>query len=210
MTPRLQLAIKMLALNNLELSDMIKQEISENPIIDIDSAVFTGESKREVLSENFKNLTKDGNGESEGDAASDNALFDDGEARQDSSALKEMAQYLVNYDEQLIDLSKGGSDYKYHDKSYIIENSFYRGKTLYESIMEQVMTGNFSFQEVRLSEYIAGNLNSSGFLAISRQELADYVARNILIKTRDGENTDINKLIDSTLNKIGRLEPVPL
>jgi len=47
MTPRLQLAIKMLALNNIELSDMIKQEISENPILDIDYRCFNrGNQKR--------------------------------------------------------------------------------------------------------------------------------------------------------------------
>ena len=225
MTPRLQLAIKMLALNNIELADMIKQEISENPIIDIDSAVFMEEVKKEALLENIKNLVKDDNIKSNNDAESgerpiilerdadlDNSSFYNSEARQSSSAIKEMAQYLVNYDEQLLDLSKGNSDdYKYHDKNYIIENSFYTGKTLYESIMEQVMTGDFSFQEIKLSEYIAGNLDSNGFLAISRQELADYVTRNnILIKKKDNENTNIDKFIDITLNKIGRLEPVGL
>jgi RNA polymerase, sigma 54 subunit, RpoN/SigL len=50
MTPRLQLAIKMLALNNIELSDMIKQEISENPIIDIDSPFLRGKPKKRPCS----------------------------------------------------------------------------------------------------------------------------------------------------------------
>lgn len=222
MTPRLQLAIKMLALNNIELSDMIKQEISENPIIDIDSAVFTGESKKEALIENVKNSVKGGDIKSddaesderpiilENDAGSDDSPFDGGEVQQSSSAIKEMAQYLVNYNEQLFDLSKSSGDYKHNDKNYIIENSFYSMETLYESIMEQVRTGNFSPQEVDLSEYIAGNLDSNGFLAISRQELADYVTRNILTKKNGNENLDIDKFIEITLGKIGRLEPVGL
>ncbi|MDA8273498.1 MAG: RNA polymerase factor sigma-54 [Deltaproteobacteria bacterium] len=215
MTPRLQLAIKMLALNNIELSDMIKQEIAENPIIDIDAAVFTGEAKKETLLENVKNQVKDEGSKSNGDAAlddapSNDALFDGSCVRQDSYAAKELADYLVNYNEQFFDLSKdNGGGYKYGDKNYIIENSFYSVNTLYESIMEQVRTGNFSSQEVKISEYIAGNLDSNGFLAISKQELADYASCNIF-KKKAGGDADIDKFIDSALTKIGRLEPVGL
>lgn len=201
MTPRLQLAIKMLALNNLELSDMIKQEISENPIIDIDSGALTGEVKKETLLENLKDSTKDNGSKEENDAGLGDMPFEGEDGWRNPSMVKEMAQYLVNYNEQLIDLSKDNGNYKSNNnKDYIIENNFYSVETLFESIMEQVRTGNFSPKEVKLSEYIAGNLDSNGFLAVSVKELENYTEQNISVQ-------DVNKFTIAVLDKIGRLEP---
>ncbi len=202
MTPRLQLAIKMLALNNIELSDMIKQEISENPILDIDSGVLTGEIKKEALLENVQDSSKDNNPKQESDVGLGDLPPEGEDVWRNPSVVKEMTQYLVNYNEQLPDLSKDGSNYKSNsNKDYVIENSFYSVETLFDSIMEQVRTGNFSPQEIELSEYIAGNLNSNGFLAVSVEELENFVAQNISVQNA-GEFTI------AVLDKVGRLEPV--
>jgi len=183
MTPRLQLAIKMLALNNVELSDMINQEILENPIVDAE----------EDYDKNKESLQAD-----EGRVESEEEF-------------KEIAQYLVNYNEQLVDLSKAGGNYKGTDNNYIencIENSFCSGKTLYEHIMEQVRTGYFSEQEVLLSEYIAGNLDSKGFLAVSMPDIEEFVSANIA--NESGSEEDIKEFASGVLDKIYRLEPVGL
>ncbi|MHB1697819.1 MAG: RNA polymerase factor sigma-54 [bacterium] len=188
MTPRLQLAIKMLALNNIELADMLKQEILENPILDAESA----DTKDESESENIKAVSE------EMPIAGAMADAEDG--------FKEIAQYLVNYNEQFIDLSKDEGSYGNADKNYLeyrIENSFYSGKTLYEHLMEQVRTGDFSEQEILLSEYIAGNLDSKGMLAVSMQDLEDFVKAS-------GVAAGVKAFTDSTVNKISRLEPVGL
>ncbi|MFW0883925.1 RNA polymerase factor sigma-54 [Candidatus Acidulodesulfobacterium sp. H_13] len=181
MTPRLQLAIKMLALNNIELSDMINQEILENPIVDAEEDY--GKNKESSQEE-------DGRVESE-------------------EEFKEIAQYLVNYNEQLVDLSKSGGNHKGADNNYIencIENSFCSGKTLYEHIMEQVRTGCFSEQEILLSEYIAGNLDSRGFLAVSIPDIEEFVSVDIA----NGSEEDIREFVSGVLGRIYRLEPVGL
>jgi RNA polymerase sigma-54 factor len=121
MTPRLQLAIKMLALNNMELSDMIKQEILENPILDSEPA--DAKSEGDAENENFKPASE----EISNAGAVSTYEAEDG--------FKEIAQYLVNYNEQFVDLSKDGDSYGRADNNYLeskLENSFYSGKTLYD------------------------------------------------------------------------------
>ncbi len=192
MTPRLQLAIKMLALNNLELSDMLKQEIIENPIIE---------------AEGTDAADKSGNA----GTADEEAAFK-GISAANEDGFKEIAEYLVNYNEQLIDLSKPGEYYKNIDKNYLenrIENSFSSGKTLYEHLMEQVMTGDFSEREIMLSRYIAGNLDSRGFLAASLKDLEDFVSANMAEKD-SASVQEVKGLVSSVLHKIGRLEPAGL
>ncbi len=190
MTPRLQLAIKMLALNNIELSDMLKQEILENPILDTETA--GAKSEEDAESENFK--------------AANEEMPDTGVAAEVEDGFKEIAQYLVNYNEQFVDLSKDDGSYGGADKNYLeykLENSFYSGKTLYEHLMEQVRTGDFSDEEILLAGYIAGNLDSKGLLAVSRQDIEDFAVNA-------GVRNNVKPLVGKTLNKINRLEPVGL
>jgi RNA polymerase sigma-54 factor len=195
MTPRLQLAIKMLALNNIELSDMIKQEILENPILDTLDTEQT-EAKVEDYAEN--KIIKSVNEE---------IRIAGAEAEAESEAsFKEIAQYLVNYNEQFVDLSKDEGGYGGADKNYLeykLENSFYSGRTLYEHLMEQVRTGDFSGDEVLLAEYIAGNLDSRGMLAVSKKDLDNFVKKAGLL-------SNPKELIGKTLDKIRILEPVGL
>jgi len=190
MTPRLQLAIKMLALNNIELSDMVKQEILENPILEQEIAGI--KSEEEYESENF--------------TPANEAMPDSGGAIAEAEdGFKEIAQYLVNYNEQFVDLSKDGTNYGGSDKNYLeykLENSFYAGKTLYEHLMEQVRTGNFSDKEILLAEYISGNLDSKGLLAVSAHDLENFAA-NL-------GAADVKTFVARTLGKINRLEPVGL
>ena len=191
MTPRLQLAIKMLALNNIELSDMVKQEILENPILD--QEIAGAKSEEDAESENFTPANE---------AAPDTG----GAIAEAEDGFKEIAQYLVNYNEQFVDLSKDDGSYGGSDKNYLeykLENSFYADKTLYEHLMEQVRTGDFSDKEILLAGYIAGNLDSKGLLAVSKQDLEDFAANA-------GVRDNVKTFVAGTLNKINRLEPVGL
>lgn len=193
MTPRLQLAIKMLGLNNIELSEMIKQEISENPIIDMDGAAEPGTGVvQEVFPGGMKELNEDpGFSEPGSDPNAD-------------SFLENMIGYLANYDEQLDDLSRYGNEGASHNKDFLIENSTFVQKTLYDSIMEQVMTGDFLPAEIELARYIAGNLDSHGFLAVSMDELKEFANSSVL------DSGSAEELTGSVLQKFHRLEPVGL
>ena len=206
MTPRLQLAIKMLAMNNIELSELINQQIVENPIIDVDvvmngdeknynegtnstnSDVNTADYKKEFINDSDADTSNFTNSDSEGIPENIQNLND----KDDMHAIND---YIANYDEQLYDLSiNTNTDWK-QDKNYIIENTVAGTETLYEFVMKQVRTGDFNSDEVKLAEYIAGNLDSDGFLRISSDELEKY-AGNLV------------PLLDNVLFKIRKLEPV--
>ena len=194
MTPQLQLAIKMLALNNIELSDVVKQEILENPILDPESEDVKNEDEVESEGENYKpDMMLQSNIPVEADSESEQGF-------------NEIAQYLVNYNEQFVDLSRNDGILGAGDNNYLeykLESSFYRGETLYEHVMEQVRTGNFSDDEIMLAEYIAGNLDSKGFLAVSMEDLEYFAKKNI--------SQDIDDMfVADTLYKINILEPAGL
>lgn len=204
MTPRLQLAIKMLGLNNIELSDMIKQEMLENPVIDAelaDTATLRASRNSETIESS--GLPENIPQENEAVPVSEKA---ESEPRE-TDGFEEIAEYLVNYNEQLIDLSKT-SEYSNHtDTNYLenrIENSFCSGRTLFEYVMEQVRTGDFSEEEVMLSQYVVGNLDSKGMLAVSVEDLKAFASSNIT------GGSDSSGLVGSVLYKIGRLEPAGL
>ncbi len=206
MTPRLQLAIKMLAMNNIELSELINQQIVENPIIDAD-IVMNGDEKNYNEDANGANFNVDTT-DYKKEFINDRDTYNSDLTNQNSDALPENIQnlndkddmhaindYIVNYDEQLYDLSiNTNTDWK-QDKNYIIENTVAGKETLYEFVMKQVRTDNFDNDEVKLAEYIAGNLDSDGFLRISSDELEKYAG-------------NLAPLLDNVLFKIRKLEPV--
>ncbi|RZD16348.1 MAG: RNA polymerase sigma-54 factor [Candidatus Acididesulfobacter guangdongensis] len=206
MTPRLQLAIKMLAMNNIELSELINQQIVENPIIDVD-VVMNGGEKNYNESNNSANSdanTADYKKEFINDRDTDSSdltslnsenIPENIQNLNDKDDTYAINDYIANYDEQLYDLSiNTNTDWK-QDKNYIIENTVAGTETLYEFIMKQVRTGDFNNDEVKLAEYIAGNLDSDGFLRISSDELEKYAG-------------NLAPLLDNVLFKIHKLEPV--
>ncbi len=208
MTPRLQLAIKMLAMNNMELSELINQQIVENPIIDAD-IIINGNEKNYNEGNSGVNSdanTQDYKKEFINDRDTDSSDLSDKNSdnvpeniqnlnANDEYDMNVINDYVINYDEQLYDLSiNTNTDWK-QDKNYIIENTVAGSETLYEFVMEQVRMGDFNDDEVKLAEYIAGNLDSDGFLGISLDELEKYAG-------------NLSPLLDNVLYKMRKLEPV--
>lgn len=201
MTPRLQLAIKMLALNNIELSEMVKQEIAENPVIDMDGTMENISGQENAEEGNIS------------DIQAESGEIRDDVPEPDPSYMDDMLKYLANYNEQLSDLSLYSEGNITNDKDYIIENSVFLTKTLYESIMEQVMMGEFSSPEINMARFIAGNLDSNGFLAVSGKELLEFAF--VVLNNEPGfdgntGNKTAMEFIEAVLYKFGRLEPVGL
>ncbi|MCL5673057.1 MAG: hypothetical protein M1407_00355, partial [Deltaproteobacteria bacterium] len=140
MTPRLQLAIKMLAMNNIELSELINQQIVENPIIDAD-IIMNGNEENSNGSNNADNSVADIKKEFINDNGADNFNLENhnpesigiSENIQDlnnADSISPINDYIVNYDEQLYDLSVNTNiDWK-QDKNYIIENTIAGTETL--------------------------------------------------------------------------------
>ena len=81
MTPQLQQAIKLLQLNNLELTNLVNKEMEENPFLENESVELENQDNHEIektdeLDESFKN----------GESIADEPRNDDYENRWDNDA----------------------------------------------------------------------------------------------------------------------------
>jgi len=148
MTPQLQQAIKLLQLSRLELSDVIRQEIDENPVLDetlendaqsADTAEITAEGPDTVSDE-----------QPAGDDDFNWQDYIDQNARPTSSS------YL------------GGADNRDD-----FEPGITRQTTFEEHLLWQLRMHTMDDAGLVIGEYIIGNLNNDGYLLVNPQEISD-------------------------------------
>jgi len=151
MTPQLQMAIKLLQLSRLELMDMIRQEIEENPAL---------EDVRE--------------------AAADNAPEEMPETdKADASETKEVTveekinddidwrNYLEEYN------STGKSSYETEGRDTPRFETFIAHKpTLSDHLLWQLLMTSPTPEEKRIGSLIIGNLNGDGYLEVEVEDIA--------------------------------------
>ena len=153
MTPQLQMAIKLLQLNRLELVDKITQELEENPALE------------EVI-----------------DTASDDKQIDQTELAQEeteSTAVKEVSiEENINND---IDWSNYLDEYNSSGKVHFetekkdtpkYEAFIARKESLNDHLLWQLLMASPSKEEEFIGSTIIGSLNKDGYLEVSAEEIA--------------------------------------
>jgi len=144
MTPQLQQAIKLLQLSRLELSDLITQEINENPVLD------------ETLAPDVE--VKDDSGQIEEPVADkkNDTPADDFDWR------------------DYVDRSVAPTAGSYFDAEEREEYTpAITGKTTFaDHLLWQLHLHSLSDQEMDIGEYIIGNLDKDGYLLLSPEEIA--------------------------------------
>lgn len=165
MTPQLQQAIKLLQLSRLELVDMIRSEIEQNPLLE--------EPAETTQSELAETPAEHGAAMMDSTEASDTAQMErapekepdakaaaDGEVRRDEI---DWEQYLDNYQTQHTAPSgSGGSS----EDLPTIEATLTRPEGLVEHLEEQLRMTNFTDEERKLGATIIGNLDRDGYLVL--------------------------------------------
>jgi RNA polymerase sigma-54 factor len=153
MTPQLQQAIKLLQLTRIELQDVVRQELEENPLLeetlDADEA---GEPEPLELAE--KEVEPD----------PDHNEFHEVEAGDDT--LRDWDSYLDGYN------YSSGEQYSGEDERPSFENLLTRKGTLIDHLLWQLHMGHFSREEVRIGEEIIGNIDEGGYLRSSLEEIS--------------------------------------
>ncbi|HEY4744887.1 MAG TPA: RNA polymerase factor sigma-54 [Desulfuromonadaceae bacterium] len=153
MTPQLQQAIKLLQLTRLELQDVVRQELEENPLLEETSEV---EDLHEA--ETLEAAEK----EAEPDVPKDE--FREVETGEDT--LRDWDSYLDGYN------YSSGEQYAGDDERPSFENLLTRKDTLVDHLLWQLHMGPFSAAEVAIGEEIIGNIDEGGYLRASLQEVA--------------------------------------
>jgi len=156
MTPQLQQAIKLLQLPRLELLDVIRQELNENPILEEMPDNPPEETKQEIQlteefgsseveKENSKNVSRD-------------ADFD-------------WRNYL--YEETKTPWDRPSKRGEERDKaSQFIERSPDKRGGLPDYLLEQLILSQLGAGEKECGALIIGNLDNNGYLTVSTEELS--------------------------------------
>jgi RNA polymerase sigma-54 factor len=160
MTPQLQLAIKLLQMTRVELEDVVRQELEENPLL-------------EELPEHSEEA-----GQSDEVAETGGLILQEPEEQPDKP--DESFHEVETGDESLRDWDSYQDGYNYSSGEYqpgeddrpSFENMVTRHVDLQEHLLWQLRMGNFTELEQQIGAVIVGNLDADGYLQLDIAEIA--------------------------------------
>ncbi len=157
LTPQLQQAIKLLQMPQLELSQLLNQELVENPVLE--EALEDGSDERELSSVETQN------------EEARESPRDDAEA-----PLEQVFGYTS--DDYFQDRASDGRDLGYFspgtDATPTFEQFVSSRPELDEHLLWQLRLTAVERKLLPACEYIIGNLNEDGYLLVSNEEIAEY------------------------------------
>ena len=165
--------MKLIQLHTLEFEEELERELEENPAL---------EKVTDDKEEDYDNLGND--------------YEDEG---------TESIETDFNVDEYLYDdepsYKTASSNYSPDDEEFDNESLLTEGQTIYEYLWEQIRLSNISDEELKIAEYLIGNLDNDGYLRRDLKSIVDDLAFS------QGIYTDIPKLEYILENYIQKLEP---
>src|SRR5215213_2656383 len=177
MTPQLQQAIKLLQLSRMELVDMIREEMLENPVLEDSVESGNEQQKADKAAEMAPDTAAERIGETEMPMAQPLSSQPDSTAevkadnRSDGEAVKDFdwEGYLENQASSppLPSYRPSGDDLP------SLESTLTRGTSLFDHLEWQVKLGHFSDQEDAVALLIIGNLTPDGYLDQPLEEIAE-------------------------------------
>jgi RNA polymerase sigma-54 factor len=182
MTPQLQQAIKLLQLSRMELVDLVREEMLENPILEDDV-----ETQREVE-------TPDAKGDQAADAATTPEAPSDKEVKADEQAVNEIdwENYLDNYT-----MAPPMPSYRPDtDDLPSLEATLTRSESLFDHLEWQLNMSELTDEGKAIGQMILGNIDADGY--IKEPPMADIAA--------DAEVEE--ELVEVVLEKIQTFDPV--
>jgi RNA polymerase sigma-54 factor len=158
MTPQLQQAIKLLQLSRMELADLVREEMMENPILE--DSVETAQEKPKVDVEAQEEAKLSG----ETELPPPEVVVPDvtKEVKADGSSVGEIDwdTYLENYaTAPPLPASRSGNE-----ELPSLEATLSKGTSLFDHLVWQLKLSNFSGLEEALAMEIIGNLDPDGYL----------------------------------------------
>ena len=165
--------MKLIQLHTLEFEEELERELEENPAL---------EKVTDDKEEDYDNLGND--------------YEDEG---------TESIETDFNVDEYLYDdepsYKTASSNYSPDDEEFDNESLLTEGQTIYDYLLEQIRLSNISDEELKIAEYLIGNLDNDGYLRRDLKSIVDDLAFS------QGIYTDIPKLEYILENYIQKLEP---
>ncbi len=156
MTPKLQQALKLLQMPSIELQQMLKQEIMENPLLE------EIEDYEEVVEETEEKESSDGDGAEETAQAEADTKPDGGEAGEEQ----------VDWDEYFnagFELGRAGAEEEQQEEFF--EKVPVAKQSFTDQLMGQMRIATDDQKTLMIGDYIIGSLDESGYLTCSLEEV---------------------------------------
>jgi RNA polymerase sigma-54 factor len=156
MTPQLQQAIKLLQLSRLELQDLVRQEMEENPVLE-----ESPELEEIKESDQLELMEKEELPQTE------KTDFTEVKAGEETLQDMDWASYLDGYN-----YSAGEQYYDDDDDRPSYENILTKKSTLFDHLMWQLKMGKFSNTELQVGIEIIGNIDDDGYFRATLSDVA--------------------------------------
>ena len=167
MTPQLQQAIKLLQLSRLELVDLVRQELEENPVLE--------ESGDQALDEEDVLPESDRSDDFVGEELSVPDAIPEVTGESEGLADIDWQSYLEGY-------SLGGTtadNYEDDEDRPSYENLLTKGTSLAEHLLWQLGLSRIHPRDNLVATELIGNIDEDGYLKVPLEEIADAVSANV-------------------------------
>ncbi len=166
--------MKLIQLHTLEFEEELERELEENPALE----KVTEDGKEESYDEIGDSYEDEGSESIETDFDVNEYLFDDEPSYKTAS-----------------------SNYSADDEEFDNESLLTEGQTLYDYLIEQIRLINIDEDELKIAEYIIGNLDTDGYLRRELKSIVDDLAFS------QGIYTTQEKVQDVLENYVQKLDP---
>jgi RNA polymerase sigma-54 factor len=166
--------MKLIQLHTLEFEEELERELEENPALEI--------VKEEPKEDDFSSL--------------EDAYKDEGTESIETDF--DVDQYL--YDDEP-NYKTASSNYSPDDEEFDNESLLTEGQSLYDYLMEQIHLININIEDVKIAEYLIGNLDTDGYLRREVKSIVDDLAFS------QGIYTTKEKVEDVLENYVQKLDP---
>lgn len=166
--------MKLIQLHTLEFEEELERELEENPALEI----VKEESKEDEYSSLEDNYESEGTESIETDFDVNEYIYDDEPSYKTAS-----------------------SNYSADDEEFDNESLLTEGQSLYDYLLEQIHLANIPEEDVKIAEYIIGNLDTDGYLRREIKSIVDDLAFS------QGIYTTKEKVDDILENYVQKLDP---
>ncbi|MFP3835090.1 RNA polymerase factor sigma-54 [Chryseobacterium sp. SIMBA_028] len=166
--------MKLIQLHTLEFEEELERELEENPALEI--------AKEDSKEDEYSSLE---------------------EAYQDEGTESIETDFDVNeylYDDEP-SYKTASSNYSPDDEEFDNESLLTEGQSLYDYLMEQIHLVNISTEDLKIAEYLIGNLDTDGYLRREIKSIVDDLAFS------QGIYTTKEKVEDILENYVQKLDP---
>lgn len=166
--------MKLIQLHTLEFEEELERELEENPALE----KVADENAEEDYSKADEEYENEGNESIETDFDVDEYLYDDEPSYKTAS-----------------------SNYSADDEEFDNQSLLTEGQTLYDYLLEQIRLSNIDEEDLKIAEYIIGNLDTDGYLRREIKSIVDDLAFS------QGVYTTVEKVTDILENYVQKLDP---